>query len=299
MVDPPPRAVSRRAGDSRSRHEVDMARKPDSTAHERVVIAMDEPDTSDLRPIGGSRSDRFNNALIAVAVNTGWFPPDQSDEERSRQMFVAVTSLQAFAAADEIEAMIAAQAMAAHHASMECSRRAMLADQPFEAAQGLRKAAANASRTFVELLSALDRRRGKGGQQVASRLYASSMFTFILEQTRCRKHRCSGHRGRGGCWQKPGRTLYIASPTGARHFPWRSPAPAAGRGRGVGDHAEVRRCRTAAAECTAEAAPDLRQRRVWRGSGPPGQRTGCARPRWSRCARWCGNCEPGLSGWWR
>ena len=58
--------------------------------------------------------------------------------------------------------MIAAQAMAAHHASMECSRRAMVPDQPFEAAQGLRKAAANASRTFIELLSALDRKRGKG-----------------------------------------------------------------------------------------------------------------------------------------
>ena len=49
---------------------------------------------------------------------------------------------------------------------MECSRRAMLADQPFEAAQGLRKAAANASRTFVELLAALDRRRGKSQQVV-------------------------------------------------------------------------------------------------------------------------------------
>ena len=42
----------------------------------------------------------------------------------------------------------------------------MIPDQPFEAAQGLRKAAANASRTFIELLAALDRRRGKGGQQV-------------------------------------------------------------------------------------------------------------------------------------
>ena len=42
----------------------------------------------------------------------------------------------------------------------------MPTDQPFEAAQGLRKAAANASRTFIELLSALDRQRGKGGQQV-------------------------------------------------------------------------------------------------------------------------------------
>ena len=51
----------------------------------------------------------------------------------------------------------------------------MIPDQPFEAAQGFRKAAANASRTFVELLSALDRKRGK----VPSRLCASSMFTFI------------------------------------------------------------------------------------------------------------------------
>jgi hypothetical protein len=42
--------------------------------------------------------------------------------------------------------MIAAQAMAMHHASMECSRRAMLPDQPFEAAQGFRKAGANAAR---------------------------------------------------------------------------------------------------------------------------------------------------------
>ena len=39
-------------------------------------------------------------------------------------------------------------------------------DQPFEAGQGFRKAAANASRTFIELLAALDRWRGKGGQQV-------------------------------------------------------------------------------------------------------------------------------------
>jgi hypothetical protein len=146
--------------------EADMARKPDSTTPERVVIAMDEPDTSDLRIIGGSKSDRFNNALVDSMIRTAWFFPNQTEEDRNRQLFVAVTGIQAFKATDEIEGMIAAQAMAAHHAAMECSRRAMLHEQPFEAAQGLRKAAANASRTFVELLSALDRKRGKGGQQV-------------------------------------------------------------------------------------------------------------------------------------
>jgi hypothetical protein len=72
----------------------------------------------------------------------------------------------AFKPADEIEGMLAAQAIAMHHASMECSKRAMAPGLPFEAAQGYRKAAANTSRTFVELLSALDRKRGKGQQKV-------------------------------------------------------------------------------------------------------------------------------------
>jgi hypothetical protein len=144
-----------------------MARKSDSMAPPKpVVIVLDEAEPDTLRTIGGSKSDRFNYALIDSVVKTGWFFPNQAAEDRNRQLFVAVTGLRAFAVADEIEGMLAAQAMAAHHAAMECSRRAMVPDQPFEAAQGLRKAAANASRTFVELLSALDRKRGKGGQQV-------------------------------------------------------------------------------------------------------------------------------------
>jgi hypothetical protein len=151
------------------RTEVGMAKTPDSTAAaapKTAVIQFDEPKPDTMSSFGGSKSDRFNNALIDSMTKTGWFQPGQSDEDRNLQLFVAITSLRAFAPSDEIEGMIAAQAMAAHHASMDCSRRAMLADQPFEAAQALRKAAANASRTFIELLSALDRKRGKGGQQV-------------------------------------------------------------------------------------------------------------------------------------
>jgi hypothetical protein len=62
--------------------------------------------------------------------------------------------------------MICAQVIGMFNASVESSRRAMLPNQPFEVAQAYRKAAANASRTFIELLSALDRKRGKGGQQL-------------------------------------------------------------------------------------------------------------------------------------
>jgi hypothetical protein len=144
-----------------------MAKQSDSTAAAKpkpVVIVLDEAEPDTLRPIGGSRSDRFNATLIDAMAKTGWFPSDIADEDRDRLLFIAVTGLRAFKPTDEIEGMIAAQAMAAHHASMECSRRAMVPDQAFEAAQGLRKAAANASRTFIELLSALDRKRGTGGQ---------------------------------------------------------------------------------------------------------------------------------------
>jgi hypothetical protein len=145
-----------------------MAKKSDSAAAAKpkpVEIRLDEAEPDTLRTIGGSRSDRFNATLIDAMAKTGWFPSGIADEDRARLLFVAVTGLRAFKPTDEIEGMIAAQAMAAHHASMECSRRAMVPDQPFEAAQGLRKAAANASRTFIELLSALDRKLGKGGQQ--------------------------------------------------------------------------------------------------------------------------------------
>jgi hypothetical protein len=146
-----------------------MAKKPATTAMPKpkpVEIVLDEAEPDTLRTIAGSKSGRFNSTLIDTMVKTGWFPTGIADEDRHRLTFVAVTGLRAFKPVDEIEGMIAAQAMAAHHASMECSRRAMVPDQPFEAAQGFRKAAANASRTFIELLSALDRKRGKGGQQV-------------------------------------------------------------------------------------------------------------------------------------
>ena len=67
-----------------------MARKSDSTAPPQpVVIRLGEAEPDTLRPIGGSRSDRFNNALIDSMTKTGWFPPGLADEDRARLLFVA------------------------------------------------------------------------------------------------------------------------------------------------------------------------------------------------------------------
>lgn len=85
-------------------------KKSDNTAtvgHKPVEIRLDEVEPDTLRTIGGSRSDKFNNALIDSVVKTGWFSLGQSDEDRARQLFVSVKGLQAFAPADEIKVMIA------------------------------------------------------------------------------------------------------------------------------------------------------------------------------------------------
>ena len=74
--------------------------------------------------------------------------------------------LAAFKPADEIEGMIAAQAVSLHHAAMECFRWAILPDQPPEIASKLRKDGANAARAMADMLDALDRKRGKGPQVV-------------------------------------------------------------------------------------------------------------------------------------
>ena len=70
----------------------------------------------------------------------------------------------------------------------------MHSDQPFEAAQGFRKAAANASRTFTELLSALDRKRGKSVQQrvVVERVVVNPGGQAIVRAV------ASGAAGEGG-----------------------------------------------------------------------------------------------------
>jgi len=122
-------------------------------------------DPTKLKPLGGSNFDSFNTVLINQAVGSLWKPANLSAKEQEKRNSMAAAVMHAIGPRDEIEGMLAAQMVAMHHASMEASRRAMLPDQPFEIVQGYRKSAANSTRTFIELLAALDRRRGKGTQQ--------------------------------------------------------------------------------------------------------------------------------------
>jgi hypothetical protein len=89
-----------------------------------------------------------------------------SPEERDKQYGATLVALVGIGPRDELEGMLAAQLIAAHNASMECYRRGMLGEQTFEGRRENLAQASKASRTFVTLLEALNRNRGKGQQKV-------------------------------------------------------------------------------------------------------------------------------------
>ena len=119
-----------------------------------------------LRSLGGSRNDRFNNVLVNAAARALWHHRDEAAEARADKLTAAAVALKGFAPRDEVEGMLAAQAVGLHAATMECLRRAMIPEQPGEIASKLRRDAVNCARAMAEMCAALDRRRGKGQQTV-------------------------------------------------------------------------------------------------------------------------------------
>jgi hypothetical protein len=78
----------------------------------------------------------------------------------------AVAGLIGIGPRDELEGTMAAQLIAAHYAAMECYRRAMIGEQTFEGRRESLNQANKLSRTFTQLIDALNRHRGKGQQRV-------------------------------------------------------------------------------------------------------------------------------------
>jgi hypothetical protein len=132
----------------------------------RVLIANDPKDhQGTLKAIGGSQSDHWNQTIANQSVRTLWIA--HSDEKTlESQRKATVSALVGIGPKDEIEGMIAAQLLAAHNASMECYRRAMLREQTFEGRRENLAQANKLSRTYATLLDALNRHRGKGQQKV-------------------------------------------------------------------------------------------------------------------------------------
>jgi hypothetical protein len=113
--------------------------------------------------IAGSDWPEFNQVLLETVLAT--IPTNNPDAVPNR-VAAAITALAAFKPVDEIEGMLAGQAVAMHLAAMECFRRALLPDQAADVTSKLRKDGANLSRGVTDMLEAFDRKRGKGAQVV-------------------------------------------------------------------------------------------------------------------------------------
>jgi hypothetical protein len=99
------------------------------------------------------------------AVQALWIKNSDA-ETRDRKLSATVAALVGIGPKDELEGMIAAQLIAAHDATMECYRRAMIGEQSFEGRRENLTQANKLSRTYAALIDALNRHRGKGQQTV-------------------------------------------------------------------------------------------------------------------------------------
>jgi hypothetical protein len=120
---------------------------------------------SDMKFLGGSNFDTLNLETVnqvAAALWTGHCSP----EERLKKQTACLEALAGIAPKDATEGMLAAQMVACHAAAMECFRRAMIKDQPFDGRQQNLNFANKLTRTFAQHMETLDKHRGKGQQKV-------------------------------------------------------------------------------------------------------------------------------------
>ncbi len=119
----------------------------------------------ELKRMGGSDFDDFNNDIINRTIQSQWLAHSDA-EERVNKSYAAIGALAGIGPKDEMEAMLAAQMVAAHNAAMECYRRAMILEQTSEGRKDNLNQAAKLSRTHATLVEALNKHRGKGQQKV-------------------------------------------------------------------------------------------------------------------------------------
>ncbi len=123
-------------------------------------------DTDTLRAAGGSTSAEFGNQVIGQTIQSIYPGSSSVGAAEKHDIFLGIKTLACIRPEDEIEAMLVAQMIGSHNAAMECLRRAALQQQTFEGRDVNLKHAAKLQSIYARQLEVLDKRRGKGHQQV-------------------------------------------------------------------------------------------------------------------------------------
>ena len=137
-----------------------MSQQPDGTAR-CMIDPKASPDS--FRSFGGSEQVTANMHLLNEVLAV--MPSSCDVWTLACRIAGALALLKEMAPADGVEGMIAVQAVALHVMSMETARRVLVPGQEADVVDRLRKSSANLMRAQVDMLAALDRKRGKVNHQ--------------------------------------------------------------------------------------------------------------------------------------
>lgn len=114
--------------------------------------------------VSGAGPGEWNSRLLrdVLQVCAGGDLDDKGALEKAR---AGIAAIKGIGPDDVIADMVAAQLVAAHQATMRCFSLAAVPEQPFPVVQECLSQANRLSRTTVALVEALNRHRGKSGQQ--------------------------------------------------------------------------------------------------------------------------------------
>lgn len=120
---------------------------------------------SERNPFSGSRLDMFSTTMARQIANSIWVEDGDKDTIH-RQRIAAFAGAGGVKPQDEVEGMLAAQMVAAHNATMECFKRAMIPEQSVDSRDYNLNHAAKLMRAYAGMMEALNRYRGKGQQKM-------------------------------------------------------------------------------------------------------------------------------------
>ncbi|MCV6825675.1 hypothetical protein N9C89_14025 [Halocynthiibacter sp. SDUM655004] len=115
--------------------------------------------------LGGSIVGAWNDTLLNQTMMSVW-ARNSPPETQNKHFDATLAAMAGMEPKDELEAMMNAQLVAAHNATMEFYRRASQTDQSFEGTCAALNQATKLSRNFARLVEVRDKHRGKGQQKV-------------------------------------------------------------------------------------------------------------------------------------
>jgi hypothetical protein len=152
------------APDAATKARKHMSKKRD----EPIRLTLNGELKGELKPLGGSKSDEWNNRLNSLVVSA--LPiVALKDREQTTEAAQAVSyGTMDISPADPIEGMLIAQLIAANDASLALYRKGWQnMPEYFDAGTKYLQLADRAARTVALLTERLDHHRGRGQQQIA------------------------------------------------------------------------------------------------------------------------------------